>query len=88
MRARTAQKAAGRTTCEPLYDVDPRTGATIEVFYADEALAGCFGMSSAGWLWWSCRDGRFSNASPARPFATSYGAYRDALGCGNRLFAK
>ena len=23
---------------EPLYDIDPRTGASIEVFYADRAL--------------------------------------------------
>ena len=32
---------------EPLYDVDPRTGASIEVFYADRALE-TFGRCGAG----------------------------------------
>jgi hypothetical protein len=33
----------------PLYDIDPRTGATIEVFYADRALE-TFGRGGAGWF--------------------------------------
>jgi hypothetical protein len=63
---------------EPLYDVHPRTGATIEVFYADRSLE-TFGRSGAGWFWWHRRRG-FSPASHAiGPFATRYAAYRDAM---------
>ena len=32
-----------RTACEPLYDIDPQTGASVEIFYADRALAMSFG---------------------------------------------
>jgi hypothetical protein len=63
---------------EPLYDVDPRTGATIEVFYADRALE-TFGRSGAGWFWWSRRRGFAPVSSPIGPFATSYSAYRHAI---------
>ena len=28
-----------RTAFEPLYDIDPQTGASVEIFYADPALA-------------------------------------------------
>jgi hypothetical protein len=64
---------------EPLYDIDPRTGASIEVFYADRALE-TFGRVGAGWFYWARRRG-FSPDSPAiGPFATSYAAYRNALG--------
>ena len=28
-----------RTAFEPLYDLDPQTGASVEIFYADRALA-------------------------------------------------
>jgi len=60
---------------EPLYDIDPQTGATIEVFYADRELE-TFGRGCAGWFWWPRRRGS-SPASPATgPFATSYAAYR------------
>jgi hypothetical protein len=31
----------------PLYNIDPQTGARVEIFYADRALAASF-----GWLWW------------------------------------
>jgi len=34
---------------EPLYDIDPRTGASLEVFYADRVLAGSFSRHE-GWL--------------------------------------
>jgi hypothetical protein len=34
---------------EPLYDTDPHTGASVEVFYADAVLAASFG-ASAGWV--------------------------------------
>ena len=41
---------------EPLYDIDPRTGACIEVFYADRALE-TFGRCGSGWFWWPRRRG-------------------------------
>ena len=63
---------------EPLYDINPQTGACIEVFYADRTLE-TFGWRGAGWFWQSRRRG-WSPAGPAiGPFATSYAAYRDAL---------
>jgi hypothetical protein len=65
------------TAHEPLYDIDPRTGATLEIFYADRALAASFG-APAGWFWWSCeRD--FPPGPATGPFANSYLAYRDML---------
>jgi hypothetical protein len=60
-----------RTHNEPLYDIHPRTGASIEVFYADRALE-TFGRSAAGWFWWPHRRGCSSDGSPTGPFATSY----------------
>jgi hypothetical protein len=33
---------------EPLYDIDPRTGISIEVFYSDPSLD-TFGRGCAGW---------------------------------------
>ena len=35
---------------EPLFDIDPRTGTSIEVFFADRALE-TFGRCGAGWFW-------------------------------------
>jgi hypothetical protein len=67
-----------RAAYEPLYDIDPRTGAAVEVFYADRSLAQSFGVSSGGWFWWSCTPGCLPNCPPAGPFVTSYLAYRDA----------
>src|ERR1700737_3348515 len=63
---------------EPLYDIDPRTGASIEVFYADRDLE-TFGRCGAGWFWWSRRRGCSPDGSPTGPFATSYAAYRDGI---------
>ena len=66
-----------RPAFEALYEIDPRTGASIEVFYADRGLAESFGTRCAG--------GAGGLASPAAcqmatgPFASSYLAYRDAL---------
>jgi hypothetical protein len=62
---------------EPLYDVDPCTGATIEIFFADHVFAG---MKGAGWFHWTCKPGLVPDWPPNGPFATSYSAYRDALG--------
>lgn len=41
---------------EPLFDIHPRTGTSIEVFYADRTLE-TFGRCGAGWLWQSRRHG-------------------------------
>jgi hypothetical protein len=67
-----------RPSYERLYDVDPGTGATIEVFYADHALAKSFGMQGAGWCWRVCQRGCLPGRAIG-PFGTSYLAYRDAL---------
>ena len=63
---------------EPLYDIDPQTGATIEVFFADRTLE-TFGRGAAGWFWWSRRRGFSPDGSSTGPFATSYAAYRHAM---------
>ena len=34
----------------PLFDVHPRTGISIEVFFADRAME-TFGRCGAGWFW-------------------------------------
>jgi hypothetical protein len=68
-----------RAVNEPLYDVDPRTGAIVEIFYADRALAKSF-STRPGWHWWSCRQGLSPNDQPKGPFPTSYVAYRDTPG--------
>jgi hypothetical protein len=74
----TTSNLRQRARREPLFDVHPRTGANIEVFYADRALE-TFGRCGPGWFWWSRRRG-FAPAGTANgPFPTSYSAYRDAL---------
>jgi hypothetical protein len=75
-----------RPALEPLYDIDPRTGATIEVFYADRTLAVSFGARNAGWFHWSCQGSSLPECPPIGPFGSSYLAYRDALA--GELFAK
>ena len=67
-----------RAAREPLYIRDPQSGATIEVFYADTVLARSFG-TRGGWCWWRCLPGCLPDTPPHGPFATSYGAFRDAL---------
>jgi hypothetical protein len=67
-----------RTRREPLFDINPRTGASIEVFYADRTLE-TFGRCGAGWFWWFRRRGFSPDGSLTGPFATSYAAYRHAL---------
>jgi hypothetical protein len=62
---------------EPLYDIDPRTGASVEVFYADWVLAKSFGARRPGWFWWTCQRGHLPDELPTGPFATSYRAYRN-----------
>jgi hypothetical protein len=77
-RAIVTANADRRAAFEPLYDIAPRTGASVEVFYADRVLAGSFDMRE-GWFWWSCQCGYLPDGPPVGPFATSYLAYRDAL---------
>ena len=39
-----------------VYDIDPQTGTSVEIFYADRALATSFG-ARAGWFWWAYQPG-------------------------------
>jgi hypothetical protein len=67
-----------RAAHEPLYDINPATGMSIEVFYADRTLE-TFGRGGAGWFYWSRRRG-FSPGGPATgPFTSSFGAFRHAM---------
>jgi hypothetical protein len=63
---------------EPLFDVHPRTGASIEVFYADRALE-TFGKCGGGWFYWGRRRGSSPDGPATGPFATGYAAYRHAM---------
>jgi hypothetical protein len=67
-----------RARHEPLYEFDPLTGTSIEVFYSDRTLE-TFGRRGAGWFWWPRQRG-FAPDGPAHgPFATSYSAYRNVI---------
>jgi hypothetical protein len=63
---------------EPLFDIDPATGVSIEVFYADRTLE-TFGRGGCGWFWYCRQRGFPPDGSPTGPFATSYAAYRHAM---------
>jgi len=63
---------------EPLYDMHPLTGITVEIFYSDPTLE-TFGRGGAGWFWWCRRRGSSPDGWPTGPFATSYAAYRHAM---------
>jgi hypothetical protein len=76
-----------RSAFEPIYDANPRTGASVEVFFADHWLANSFG-TQPGWFWWECQRGRLPERPPNGPFGTSYAAYRDMLDGGEQLFVK
>jgi hypothetical protein len=76
-RAVVTSQNATRPQYEPLYDIDPGTGATIEVFHADRVLAQSFGASDPGWFWWSCHRGCQPDDVPTGPFGSSYLAYRN-----------
>jgi hypothetical protein len=62
----------------PLYDINPLTGISIEVFYSDRTLE-TFGRGGAGWFWWPRKRGCSPDGLPAGPFATCYAAYRQAM---------
>jgi hypothetical protein len=68
------------TAYEPLYEIDPQTGDSVEIFYADRAVARSFGTSEAGWFWWTCRVGSLPSDPPTGPFTSSYRAYRNFAG--------
>jgi hypothetical protein len=70
--------APQRPRHEPLYDVHPRTGASIEVFYSDPTLE-TFGRAGAGWFWWPRQQGSSPTRPPVGPFASTYSAYRHAM---------
>jgi hypothetical protein len=65
MVARERSKPGQRGRLEPLFDLHPQTGTTIEVFYADRALE-TFGRCGAGWFWWPRRRA-FAPEGPALP---------------------
>jgi hypothetical protein len=63
---------------EPIHDLHPLTGISIEVFWVDRTLE-TFGRGNAGWFWWPRRRGLSSEGPATGPFATSYAAYRHAM---------
>jgi hypothetical protein len=56
-----------RARREPLYDINPQTGISFEVFYSDRTLE-TFGRGGAGWFWWARRiaDQRRKGQQPGR----------------------
>jgi hypothetical protein len=69
---------------EPLFDIDPVTGASIEIFWADATLA-TFGRVGAGW-WWHPRQRGFAPTGLAYgPFPTCYSAFRYAVNSGEPI---
>jgi hypothetical protein len=60
---------------EPLCSLQPLSGATIEVFYADQVFKS---MRAEGWFWWSYTPGDIPEWPPNGPHATSCDAFRDA----------
>ncbi|SHN76735.1 hypothetical protein SAMN05444170_3286 [Bradyrhizobium erythrophlei] len=67
------------TRHEPLYDINPLTGVCIEIFYSDRTLE-TFGRCGSGWFWWPRRRGCSPEEQATGPYATSYAAYRHAMG--------
>jgi hypothetical protein len=64
---------------EPLSDINPQTGVGFEVFYSDRRLE-TFGRGGGGWFYWARRRGSSPEGPATGPFATSYAAYRHAVG--------
>jgi hypothetical protein len=58
-----------------LYEIDPKTGVTIEIFYTDALTAPSYGSRRAGWYW---RE-RGSPGVESGPFVVCLDAYRDAM---------
>ena len=78
-RAVVTSNPERRPAFEPMYAIDAQTGAAIEIFHADLVLASSFQALGPGWFWWACKPGFLPHTLPRGPFATSYGAFRDAL---------
>jgi hypothetical protein len=57
------------------------------VFFIDLVLARSFGEGAVGFYWWTCWAGGLPS-QPYSPFATSYLAYRDAMGGTTRIFGR
>jgi hypothetical protein len=76
MAQQTLAPSPGRR--EPLFDIDPQSGTSIEVFYADRSLE-TFGRCGAGWFWCFRRRGCPSLGPATGQFATRYAAYRNAI---------
>ena len=72
--------AARRAGCT-MYEIDPRGGETIEIFYADSAFAQSFGARGAGFYW---RKRGCSPDVPSGPFIVCLDAYRDAIAVSQR----
>jgi hypothetical protein len=70
--------SSDRRKLEPLFDVHPVTGLSLEVFYADRSLES-FGWRGAGWYWCRRRRGYAADGPAVGPFPTSYSAYRHAM---------
>src|SRR4051794_27263735 len=67
---------------QPLFDVHPGTGASIEVFYADRTLE-TFGRVGGDWYWCYRRRGLSAVALTTGPFGTS--AYTAAVPISSQL---
>ena len=63
---------------EPLFDVHPVTGASIEIFFADRTLE-TFGRRGAGWYWLGRERGYAADGPAIGPFSSAYLACRHAL---------
>jgi hypothetical protein len=74
MPAASGSRPARHAGCT-LYEVDPRSGQTIEIFYADSAVAQSFGARGAGFYW--RKRGCLPDVTTG-PFIVCLDAYRDA----------
>jgi len=54
---------------EAFFDIQPVTGISIEVFYADRSLE-TFGRGGAGWFWWPRRRAFAPDCPAYGPFPT------------------
>jgi hypothetical protein len=77
-----APKLVQGASPEPLYDIHPLTGISIEVFYSDRRLE-TFGRVGRGWFWWPRKRGCSPEGLPAGPFASRYAAFGHATGLQN-----
>jgi hypothetical protein len=71
---------------EPLYDIHPLTGISIEVFFSNRTLE-TFGKVGAGWFWQVRHRGCSPISSPIGPFPSCFSAYRHAMNAGTRCSA-